>query len=192
MVNYVTANIHPYGWRISLAIAGIPALMLCIGSLAICETPTSLIERNKLEEGRAVLKKIRGVDHVDLEFDSIVVACDQAKQITNPYRKLMKRESRPPLVIAIILQIFQQFSGINAIMFYAPVLFQTVGFGNDASLLSSVITGIVNVASTMVSIYAVDRLGRKLLLIEASVQMFVTQVYINVLGLYDFVILLIY
>jgi sugar porter (SP) family MFS transporter len=181
MVNYVTSKIHPYGWRISLAIAGIPALMLCIGSLAICETPTSLIERNKLEEGKAVLKKIRGVDHVDLEFDSIVVACDQAKQITNPYRKLMKRESRPPLVIAIILQVFQQFSGINAIMFYAPVLFQTVGFGNDASLLSSVITGIVNVASTMVSIYAVDRIGRKLLLIEASVQMFVTQTIIGII-----------
>ncbi|KAJ6430029.1 hypothetical protein OIU84_021442 [Salix udensis] len=60
VVNYAVGKIHPYGFRISLGIAGVPALMLCLGSLAIHETPTSLIERKKVEEGRAVLKKIRG------------------------------------------------------------------------------------------------------------------------------------
>lgn len=181
LVNYVTANIHPYGWRISLAIAGVPALILCVGSLAICETPTSLIEREKNEEGRAVLKKIRGVDNVDNEFDSIIHASEVARLVTNPYGKLMKRSSRPPLVIAILLQVFQQFTGINAIMFYSPVLFQTIGFGSDASLLSAVITGLVNVFSTLVSIYAVDKAGRRVLLLEACVQMFISQVAIGVI-----------
>ncbi|CAL9205856.1 unnamed protein product, partial [Musa hybrid cultivar] len=55
------------------------------------------------------------------------------------------------------MQVFQQFTGINAIMFYAPVLFQTIGFKNDASLLSAVITGIVNVLSTVVSVVLVDK-----------------------------------
>jgi sugar porter (SP) family MFS transporter len=178
IVNYVVGKIHPYGFRISLGIAGVPALLLCFGSLAIYETPTSLIERKKVEQGRAVLKKIRGVDNVDLEYDSIVHACEVASQITQPYHELMKRESRPPLVIAIVMQVFQQFTGINAIMFYAPVLFQTVGFGSDAALLSSVVTGLVNVLSTIVSVVLVDKVGRRALLLEACVQMLITQVWI--------------
>ncbi|XWS08995.1 hypothetical protein CRYUN_Cryun40dG0047900 [Craigia yunnanensis] len=185
MVNYFTTNIHPNGWRISLAIACIPALMLCFGSLLICETPTSLIERHKVEKGRKVLRKIRGVENVDDEYDSIVNACEMARQVKDPFRKLMKPASRPPLVIAICLQIFQQFTGINAIMFYAPVLFQTVGFGNDAALLSSVITGLVNVFSTVVSVYAVDKAGRRILLIEACFQMFISQTIIGVVLLKD-------
>ncbi|KAM7259679.1 hypothetical protein ACFE04_015420 [Oxalis oulophora] len=185
MVNYYTSTIHPNGWRISLAGAGVPALILCLGSLAICETPTSLIERNKLEKAKEILRKIRGIDNIDPEYDSIVHACEQAKSVKNPFRTLMKRSSRPPLVIAIWLQIFQQFTGINAIMFYAPVLFQTVGFGNDASLLSSVITGLVNVFSTLVSIYVVDRAGRRVLLLEACVQMFITQFVIGIILIKD-------
>lgn len=178
VVNFLTDKIHPYGWRISLALAGVPSLVLCIGSLAIPETPQSLIERQRMEEGKAVLKKIRGVENVDNEFDSLVHASEVAAQVTNAYGKLMKRSSRPPLVIAILLQIFQQFTGINAVMFYAPVLFQTVGFGSDASLLSSVITGLINVVSTVVSIFVVDRAGRKVLLLEAVVQMLITHVRI--------------
>ncbi|MBA0878282.1 hypothetical protein Goshw_029748 [Gossypium schwendimanii] len=181
LINYFTTNVHPHGWRISLGIAGVPALMLCLGSILICETPTSLIERHKVEEGRKVLRKIRGVENVDDEFDSIIHACEMAKQVKDPFRKLMKPVSRPQLVISICLQIFQQFTGINAIMFYAPVLFQTVGFGNDAALLSSVITGLVNVFSTVVSIYVVDRAGRRILLLEACVQMFISQVIIGII-----------
>jgi len=66
-------------------------------------------------------------------------------------------------------------------MFYAPVLFNTVGFGSDAALYSAVITGAVNVLSTVVSIYSVDKLGRRLLLLEAGVQMFLSQVVIAVI-----------
>ncbi|XP_010256217.1 PREDICTED: sugar transport protein 6-like [Nelumbo nucifera] len=179
LVNYFMSNVHPYGWRISLGLTGVPAIILCLGSLVITETPTSLIERERFEEGKETLKKIRGTDNVDDEFDQILAASDMARQVKSPYKKLMKRSSRPPLVIAILLQIFQQFTGINAIMFYAPVLFQTVGFKNDASLLSSVITGLVNVLSTMVSIYLVDRAGRRVLLLQASVQMFITQAIIG-------------
>ncbi|XP_022722539.1 sugar transport protein 8-like [Durio zibethinus] len=185
MVNYFSSKIHPNGWRISLAIAGVPALMLCLGSLLICETPTSLIERYKVEKGRKVLRKIRGVENVDDEYDSIVHACEMARQVKDPFRKLMKPESRPPLVIAILLQVFQQFTGINAIMFYAPVLFQTVGFGSDAALLSSVITGVVNVFSTVVSVYLVDKAGRRILLLEACVQMFISQTIIGAVLLKD-------
>ncbi|KAL5782570.1 hypothetical protein ACOSP7_007599 [Xanthoceras sorbifolium] len=179
LVNYGTSKMHPHGWRVSLGLAGLPAVFLFIGSLIITETPASLIEHGKDSKGHKILKKIRGVEDVDAEFEQIKLASDVARQVKHPFKKLMKRSSMPPLIIGVLLQVFQQFTGINAIMFYAPVLFQTVGFKNDASLLSSVITGVVNVASTLVSIYAVDKVGRRILLLQACFQMFICQTAIG-------------
>ncbi|CAN1284474.1 Hexose carrier protein HEX6 [Linum perenne] len=75
--------------------------------------------------------------------------------------------------------IITQLTGINVIMFYAPVLFGSIGFGDDAALMSAVITGIVNVAATMVSIYGVDKWGRRFLFLEGGVQMLICQVCIG-------------
>ncbi|CAM8993311.1 unnamed protein product [Rhodiola kirilowii] len=179
LVNFMCSSIHPNGWRIALGLAGIPALLLFIGSIVITETPTSLIEHGKDEEGRQVLEKIRGVQRVDAEFNQIKLASEAAKQVKQPFKKLFKSESLPPLIIGVMMQVFQQFTGINAIMFYAPVLFQTIGFGSNAALLSAVITGLVNVLSTVVSIVTVDKFGRRKLLLQACVQMFITQVAIG-------------
>jgi len=110
----------------------------------------------------------------------LVEASRVAKAVKAPVKDILLRKYRPPLVIAILLQIFQQFTGINAIMFYAPVLFRSLGFGGDASLYSAVITGAVNVLSTLVSIYSVDKIGRRLLLLEACVQMFLSQVVVAI------------
>ncbi|XP_020246666.1 sugar transport protein 13 [Asparagus officinalis] len=181
LINYGTAKLHPWGWRLSLALAGIPAILLTVGSLLVTDTPNSLIERGHLDEGKAVLKKIRGTNNVDAEFNEIVEASQIAQQVKHPFRNLLKRRNRPQLVIAVMLQIFQQFTGINAIMFYAPVLFNTLGFKSDASLYSAVITGAVNVVSTVVSIYSVDKVGRRVLLLEAGVQMFLSQVIIAII-----------
>ncbi|KAG6759377.1 hypothetical protein POTOM_035853 [Populus tomentosa] len=175
LVNYGTSKMHPYGWRVSLGLAGVPAVFLFIGSIVITETPTSLIERGNETAGQSTLRKIRGVDNVSSEFEQIKAASEIARQVKHPYKKLMKRSSMPPLIIGILLQVFQQLTGINAIMFYAPVLFQTVGFKNDASLLSALITGIVNVLSTLVSIFYVDKVGRRVLLLQACVQMLTSQ-----------------
>ncbi|RXH70543.1 hypothetical protein DVH24_013289 [Malus domestica] len=80
LINYGTNKITGgYGWRVSLGLAGIPAGMLTLGSLIVVDTPNSLIERGKLEEGKAVLKRIRGVDNVDPEFLEIVEASRVAK-----------------------------------------------------------------------------------------------------------------
>ncbi|KAE8676189.1 Sugar transport protein 2 [Hibiscus syriacus] len=152
LVNYWTSKLHPYGWRVSLGIAGVPAAILFIGSLIITETPASLVEHGKESSGYTTLQKIRGVKEVDVEFQQIKRASEIAQGVKQPFKKLLTRSSMPPLIIGVMLQVFQQFTGINAIMFYAPVLFQTVGFKNDASLLSSVITGLVNVCCTLVSV----------------------------------------
>lgn len=167
---------HPWGYRVSLGLAGVPAIFLFIGSLIITDTPSSLIERNHHDQGKKALQKIRGVEDVDAELKQIEMASEIARQVKHPFKKLMKKSSMPPLIIGIMMQVFQQLTGINAIMFYAPVLFQTVGFKNDSSLLSAVITGTVNVFSTLVSIYCVDKFGRRKLLLQACVQMFICQV----------------
>ncbi|KAJ4772286.1 Sugar transport protein 8 [Rhynchospora pubera] len=179
LVNFFMEKIHPWGWRVSLSLAGVPAMLLLIGSFVIPETPTSLIERGQQNQGLETLRKIRGTENVEKEYQEIVHACEMAHEVKHPFRNLMKRKSRPQLVIAILMQVFQQFTGINAIMFYAPVLFQTIGFHNNASLMSAVITGIVNVVSTIVSIVLVDILGRRMLLLEACAQMFISQLAIG-------------
>ncbi|KAL0548264.1 hypothetical protein IC582_012712 [Cucumis melo] len=182
LINYGTSKIEGgWGWRVSLALAGVPAFLLTLGAILVDDTPNSLIERGHLEKGKAVLKKIRGTENVEPEYLEILEASRIAQEVKHPFKNLLMRQNRPPLVIAIMLQIFQQLTGINAIMFYAPVLFNTVGFGNDAALYSSVITGAVNVLSTLVSIYSVDKIGRRMLLLEAGIQMFVSQTIIAVL-----------
>lgn len=185
LINYGTSKIEGgWGWRLSLALAGVPAVLLTSGAIMVDDTPNSLIERGYLEKGKSVLKKIRGTDNVEAEYLEIVEASRISQEVKHPFRNLFMRQNRPPLVIAIMMQIFQQLTGINAIMFYAPVLFNTLGFGNDASLYSSVITGAVNVLSTLVSIYSVDKVGRRMLLLEAGFQMLVSQTIVGVvLGL---------
>lgn len=176
LINYGTSNLHPYGWRVSLGGAAVPAIFLLLGSCIIVETPASLIERGKEEEGLYTLKKIRGVQNVDKEYEEICQATELAKLIKHPYRSLLKKNNRPQLICGTIIHFFQQFTGINIVMFYAPVLFQTMGFGSNASLLSAVITGVVNVISTLVAIAFVDKFGRKILLVQAAIQMIITQV----------------
>lgn len=181
LVNYATNKIKGHwGWRISLGLGGIPALLLTLGAYLVVDTPNSLIERGHLDKGKAVLRKIRGTDNIEPEFLELVEASRVAKEVKHPFRNLLKRNNRPQLVISIALMIFQQFTGINAIMFYAPVLFNTLGFKNDAALYSAVITGAINVVSTIVSIYSVDKLGRRKLLLEAGVQMFLSQMVIAI------------
>lgn len=181
LVNYGTNKIKGgWGWRLSLGLAGIPAVLLTVGALMVVDTPNSLIERGHHEEGKAVLRKIRGTDNIEPEFLELVEASRIAKEVKHPFRNLLQRRNRPQLVIAMSLQLFQQCTGINAIMFYAPVLFNTVGFGGDASLYSAVIIGAVNVLSTCVSIYSVDKVGRRMLLLEAGVQMFLSQTAIAI------------
>ncbi|CAL8991745.1 unnamed protein product [Prunus brigantina] len=182
LINYGTAKIEGgYGWRISLGLAGIPSLLLTFGALIVTDTPNSLIQRGKLEEGKKVLKRIRGIDNVDPEFLEILEASRAAKEVQHPFRNLFKRRNRPQLIITIFLQFFQQFTGINSVNFYAPVLFQTLGFKHDASLYSSVITGGIMVLGAIVSIFLVDRAGRRVLLLEGGIQMFISHVIIAVI-----------
>ncbi|KAI3943964.1 hypothetical protein MKW92_023440 [Papaver armeniacum] len=157
MVNYGTDKLKPWGWRLSLGLAAAPALLMTVGGYFLPETPNSLIEQGKKERGREILERIRGTKNVNAEYQDIV----------------RRKRNRPQLVIAIFMPTFQILTGINSILFYAPVLFQTMGFKGSASLYSSVLTGAVLCLSTLISIALVDRLGRRVLLISGGIQMIV-------------------
>ncbi|KAF3625559.1 Sugar carrier protein C [Capsicum annuum] len=179
VLNYFFAKIT-WGWRLSLGGAMVPALIISVGSLLLPETPNSMIERGKNEEAKAKLKRIRGVDDVDEEFNDLVTASESSRKVEHPWRNLLQKKYRPHLTMAIAIPFFQQLTGINVIMFYAPVLFKTIGFGGDASLMSAVITGIVNVVATLVSIYYVDKLGRRFLFLEGGIQMLICQIAVAI------------
>jgi sugar porter (SP) family MFS transporter len=176
VLNYFFAKIKGgWGWRLSLGGAVVPALIITIGSLVLPDTPNSMIERGQHEEAKTKLRRIRGVDDVSQEFDDLVAASKESQSIEHPWRNLLRRKYRPHLTMAVMIPFFQQLTGINVIMFYAPVLFNTIGFTTDASLMSAVVTGSVNVAATLVSIYGVDRWGRRFLFLEGGTQMLICQ-----------------
>ncbi|KDP20877.1 hypothetical protein JCGZ_21348 [Jatropha curcas] len=179
VLNYFFAKIHGgWGWRLSLGGAMVPALIITVGSLVLPDTPNSMIERGQHEEARSQLRRVRGVDDVEEEFADLLHASEESMKVEHPWRNLLQRKYRPHLTMAIAIPFFQQLTGINVIMFYAPVLFNTIGFGSDASLMSAVITGCVNVFATMVSIYGVDKWGRRFLFLEGGVQMLICQVVV--------------
>lgn len=176
MVNYGTSKLEPWGWRLSLGLAAVPALLMTVGGIFVPETPNSLIERGSYEEGKRILEKIRGTNDVSAEFQDMVDASEFAKAIKHPFSNIFKRRNRPQLIMAIFMPTFQILTGINSILFYAPVLFQSLGFKGNAALYSSALTGAVLAGSTLISIATVDRLGRRFLLISGGIQMITCQV----------------
>lgn len=171
-LNYGVEKLHPWGWRLALGSAAIPAVLMFVGGLFLPETPNSLVEQGKLEQGRQVLEKVRGTKNVDAEFADLIDASKEAQAIKHPFRNLLKRKNRPQLIIgALGIPAFQQLTGNNSILFYAPVIFQSLGFGNSASLYSSAITSGALVIATLISMAFVDKWGRRAFFIEAGIEM---------------------
>ncbi|KAJ4798086.1 Sugar carrier protein C [Rhynchospora pubera] len=180
LINYVMSK-YDWGWRVSLGLAGVPAFIITIGSLCLPDTPNSLIERGHSEQAKEILAKVRGTKDIQDEFNDLTTACEDSKLIKSQWKDMLEPRCRPPLVVTILIPFFQQLTGINVIMFYAPVLFKTIGFGDDASLMSAVITGVINVLATVVSIIVVDKYGRRVLFLEGGVQMLICQIAVGVL-----------
>ncbi|KQK17831.2 hypothetical protein BRADI_1g37000v3, partial [Brachypodium distachyon] len=184
LINFSTQKIRGgWGWRVSLALAAVPAALLLVGAIFLPETPNSLIQQGRDRQDVAVLlRKIRGTDDVDAELDDIVAAAaanSEGAAGSGLRMLLTQRKYRPQLAMAVMIPFFQQVTGINAIAFYAPVLLRSIGMGESASLLSAVVTGVVGAGSTFLSMFLVDRFGRRTLFLAGGAQMLASQVLIG-------------
>ncbi|CAN1812371.1 Sugar transport protein MST3 [Linum perenne] len=117
IVNYLTDKMKSgNGWRVSLGIAALPALLITVGSLFILDSPNSILERGDEEKAKEMLRKIRGTDEVEAEFQDILKASIAAKKVEHPWRNIIQRRYRPQLVFCTLIPFFQQFTGINVVM----------------------------------------------------------------------------
>ncbi|KAJ8772071.1 hypothetical protein K2173_027248 [Erythroxylum novogranatense] len=180
-INFGAAKLS-WGWRLSLGLAVAPSVLMTLGSLLITDTPSSLVERGKTEQARQALIKVRGTnENTEAEFADLIKATEVNKAAQKePFMTILERQYRPHLVMAIAIPFFQQVTGINIIAFYAPILFQSVGFGNDSALIAAIILGLVNLFSILCSTAMVDRYGRRFLFITGGILMFTCQVMVAI------------
>ncbi|GLT39847.1 hypothetical protein SLA2020_140140 [Shorea laevis] len=169
-----------WGWRISLAISAVPAAILTLCALFLPETPNNLIHNSKNhQKAKKVLQRVRGTADVEAEFDDLIRASSVSKVINHLFQNIMKRKYRPQIVMAITIPFFQQVTGINVITFYAPILFRTIGEGESASLVSTVVIGLVGTTFIILSMLTVDKIGRKALFMIGGTQMFLSQIVVG-------------
>ena len=141
LVNYATARAS-WGWRVSLGLAGAPAVVIFVGALFLTDTPTSLVMRGRADRARAALLRVRGPDaDVDAELRDIAKAVEAARRSEDgAFRRMAtRREYRPHLVLAVAVPMFFQLTGVIVLAFFAPLVFRTVGFGSNAALMGAVI-----------------------------------------------------
>jgi len=163
-VNFAFADAG--AWRWMLGAGMVPAVILAVGILKMPESPRWLLEKGRTEEARAVLNRTRS-EGVEEEIAEIEETVD--KQSGSGLRDLLQPWLRPALVVGLGLAVFQQITGINAVIYYAPTILESTGFGGVTSILATVGIGAINVIMTVVAIALVDRVGRrKLLLVGVS------------------------
>jgi MFS transporter, SP family, arabinose:H+ symporter len=157
------------GWRWMLGIGIIPSAIFLILLIFIAESPRWLEQKGKRNEAIIVLKRINNDPKIaENQLNEIREAINKE---TSSIGQLFKSGLRLPLIIAVMLALFQQFSGSNAIMYYAPEIFKAAGSGDDSAFIQTVYIGAINLLFTLVAIWLVDKIGRKLLLVVGSISM---------------------
>jgi sugar porter (SP) family MFS transporter len=153
-------------------LAAIPAVLLFVGMLFQKESPHWLIRQDRIDEARDVLKRVRNEDDIDAEIRDV----QEVSRKQGGVRDLLSPSVRPLVYVGVLLAVFQQITGINTVIYYAPTLLQGAGFGNSAALLANVVNGVVNVGMTIVAIWLLDRAGRRPLLLSGTAGMAVGMV----------------
>jgi MFS family permease len=181
LVNYGTARLT-WGWRLSLGLAGAPALIMFVGAFFLTDTPSSFVMRGKEDLARAALVRVRGPSaDVEAELRDIARAVEAARgREEGAFRRLFAvREYRPHLTFAFVLPLCHQLSGMMVLTFFSPLVFRIAGFGSNAALMGAVILASVKFGSLILSTLVIDRYGRKALVIAGAVIMVVCQVSIH-------------
>ncbi len=177
IVDYAFASIQ--GWRWMFGLAVVPAAIFALGMFFLPESPRWLAKRGRHDAARAILSRIRDTHDVDEELQEIEHSLAHAQE-RGTWRDLLSVQLRPALIVGIGLAVFQQVTGINTVIYYAPLIVQSAGISSaSGAILTTAGIGIVNVLMTIVSMWLIDRIGRRPLLLTGIAGMVVT---LGVLG----------
>jgi sugar porter (SP) family MFS transporter len=164
LVGYALASATG-GWRWMLALGAVPGTVLAVGMLVLPESPRWLAGHGRVLDAESVLKRLRGTANVSEELATLRQDIAREDRKLTSGRELLAPRMRRPLIIGVGLAMFQQITGINTVIYFAPIIFQSAGLPSAAtSILATAGVGAVNVIMTIVSIWLIDRLGRRQLL----------------------------
>jgi SP family xylose:H+ symportor-like MFS transporter len=183
--------INETGWRLMFASGAIPASLFGILLFFVPETPRYLALTNRDSKALEILTRINGVQQAKIVFADIKKSVEASSEKLFAYGKVV-------IVIGILLSVFQQFVGINVALYYAPRIFESMGAAKDASMLQTVVMGLVNVIFTVIAIVTVDKYGRKPLLMIGSIGMAIGMfaigalAFMKVIGISTLIFIIIY
>lgn len=194
IVDYYLSAIGTNSWRWMFGLAGLPSLCFMLAVAFVPESPRWLVQKGRIQNATEVLRAISGQEQARLEVQSIQAA------VAEESGSIFDAHLRKPWLIALGLAVFQQITGINTILYYGSLLFaEHIPKQSDASaLLANVIIGLTNLAFTIVAMFAVDRFGRKSLLLWTTAGMalsllaLATASYMHAAGLLLLVFILLY
>ncbi|UDL94664.1 sugar porter family MFS transporter [Lichenihabitans sp. PAMC28606] len=166
LVGYGLSGVHE-GWRWMLGLGAVPGAILFVGMLLLPESPRWLAGHGRMKDAEGALRRVRG-NGVDLtgELTSLRKDLRRDDGKSHAWGELLKPALRNSMIVGIGLAIFQQITGVNTVIYFAPTIFQTAGLSSaSAAILATAGVGLVNVLFTLVSMRLVDGLGRRPLLI---------------------------
>ncbi len=163
--NYYFVSFGEDSWRYMMGIEAFPALLYLILSFYIPFSPRWLISKGKINQASNILDQINTKDQTKIIIQEIESDLNNSKSDESIFIK----KYRFVLILAFCVAFFNQFSGINAVLYYAPRIFEETGLDDTSALLNSVIIGIINLIFTYIGISLIDKIGRKKLMLIGSV-----------------------
>ncbi len=160
-----TLRVEDWNWRWMLGIGALPSILFFLLLFNVPESPRWLAMHGQLEQARRVLSRAHGKELAETELAEVRVSLAHEEGRSDvKLRELWAPEMRVVMIIGLVVGILQQITGINAVFFYAPVIFEHAGATADAAFEQAVYVGLVNLVFTVVAILLIDRLGRRPLL----------------------------
>jgi SP family arabinose:H+ symporter-like MFS transporter len=150
------------GWRYMIASGALPSVLFLVLLFTVPESPRWLISKKRTGDGFKILEKINGTGEASSILNEIENTLGSEK---GKFSELFQPGIRIAMLVGVVLALFSQITGINAIIYYAPEIFKSAGFGTDSALLQTVLIGVVNTIFTFVAIGFIDKIGRKKLLL---------------------------
>lgn len=178
--NYFLLQIGENAWRWMFAAEAVPSLLFFFALFIVPESPRWLVARNRENDAKQVLTKVAGTDFARFELSEIKASL-VGNEKRGTLKQLFKKKYSFILFLGIFLAVFQQWSGINVIFFYAPDIFAKANLGVDAALFQTTLIGIMNLVFTILSMQVIDKLGRKQLMLIGAAGMAVCYLIIGFL-----------